>query len=221
MGPEPAVRSAPTIRAALTARGPRSRWKAARTFHFLDAAPAGALETAPEAADGQDGPDRRRPPPWSRDFLAARLVDHMHLVQVPIVLGRGVRIWDGLEALEDAYDVEAVSSPSGVTHLTFTRKVVVNADTEPQVVPGKPRLSNERPRTCSGKVARRGSSPTFPASRQPRRSISSSKRAFESSRKPSDHSPCHGLLQMLVVRGGQSAARTRLRQIAGVLRSMS
>ena len=52
----------------------------------------------------------------------AGLVDDMHLVQVPIVLGRGVRVWDGLEALEDAYDVEAVSSPSGVTHLTFTRK---------------------------------------------------------------------------------------------------
>jgi hypothetical protein len=46
----------------------------------------------------------------------------MHLVQVPIVLGRGVRLWDGLEALEDGYDVEAVSSPSGVTHLTFTRR---------------------------------------------------------------------------------------------------
>jgi hypothetical protein len=33
-----------------------------------------------------------------------------------------VRIWDGLEALEDDYDIEAVSSPSGVTHLTFQRK---------------------------------------------------------------------------------------------------
>jgi dihydrofolate reductase len=93
------------------------------TFHFLDAAPAEALEAAREAADGQDvriggGPT------VVRDFLAAGLVDYMHLVQVPIVLGRGVRIWDGLEALEDAYDVEAVSSPSGVTHLTFTRKVV-------------------------------------------------------------------------------------------------
>ena len=92
------------------------------TFHFLDVAPAEALETAREAADGQDvriggGPT------VVRDFLTAGLVDHMHLVQVPIVLGRGVRIWDGLEALEDAYDVEAVSSPSGVTHLTFTRKV--------------------------------------------------------------------------------------------------
>ena len=57
-----------------------------------------------------------------RQFLSAGLVDHMHLVQVPIVLGRGVRIWDGLEAIEEAFEVEAVSSPSGVTHLTFTRK---------------------------------------------------------------------------------------------------
>ena len=37
-------------------------------------------------------------------------------------LGRGVSVWDGLEAVEDAYDIEAVSSPSGVTHLTFTLK---------------------------------------------------------------------------------------------------
>lgn len=58
-----------------------------------------------------------------RDFFADGLVDHMHLVQVPIVLGRGVRIWDGLEGLHDAYDIEAVSSPSGVTHLTFTRRI--------------------------------------------------------------------------------------------------
>jgi len=92
-------------------------------FHFLNATPAEALETARLAADGQDvrlggGPT------VVRNFVAAGLVDHMHLVQVPIVIGRGVRIWDGLEALEDVYDVEAVSSPSGVTHLTFTRKVV-------------------------------------------------------------------------------------------------
>jgi dihydrofolate reductase len=56
-----------------------------------------------------------------RDFLAAGLVDHMHIVLVPILLGRGVRLWDGLEGLDKDYDVESVSSPSGVTHLTFTR----------------------------------------------------------------------------------------------------
>ena len=92
------------------------------TFHFLDASPADALRTARAAAEGQDvriggGPS------VVRDFLAAGLVDHAHLVQVPIVIGRGVRLWDGLEALEDTYDVESVSSPSGVVHLTLTRRV--------------------------------------------------------------------------------------------------
>jgi dihydrofolate reductase len=91
------------------------------TFHFLDATPAEALEVARAAAGGQDvriggGPT------VVRDFLAAGLVDHAHLVQVPIVLGRGVRVWDGLEGLEDGYDIEAVTSPSGVTHLVFERK---------------------------------------------------------------------------------------------------
>jgi hypothetical protein len=43
------------------------------------------------------------------------------VVQVPIVLGRGVRLWDGLEALDADYRIEAVSAPSGVTHLTFDR----------------------------------------------------------------------------------------------------
>jgi dihydrofolate reductase len=91
------------------------------TFHFLNATPAEALEQAREAAGGQDvriggGPT------VVRDFVAAGLVDHMHLVQVPIVLGRGVRVWDGLEALEETFDIEAVSTPSGVTHLTFTAK---------------------------------------------------------------------------------------------------
>jgi hypothetical protein len=41
---------------------------------------------------------------------------------VPILLGRGVRLWDGVEGVEKRYDIEAVSSPSGVTHLTFSRR---------------------------------------------------------------------------------------------------
>ncbi len=93
------------------------------TFHFLDVGPAEALERARAAADGLDvriggGPT------VVRDFVAAGLVDHLHVVQVPIVLGRGVRLWDGLEALEDDYTIEAVTSPSGVTHLTFDRRTL-------------------------------------------------------------------------------------------------
>jgi dihydrofolate reductase len=90
------------------------------TFHFLDASPAEALATAREAADGKDvriGGGAT----MVRDFLAAGLVDHMHVVVVPILLGRGVRLWDGLEGLEQDYEIEATSSPSGVTHLAFTR----------------------------------------------------------------------------------------------------
>ncbi len=91
------------------------------TFHFLSASPAEALREAREAAGGLDvrlggGPS------VVRDFLAAGLVDHMHVVQVPLLLGRGVRLWDGLEALEESYGIEAVSTPSGVTHLTFTAR---------------------------------------------------------------------------------------------------
>jgi dihydrofolate reductase len=93
------------------------------TYHFIDASPAEALETARAAADGRDvriggGPT------VVREFLAAGLVDHMHIVVVPILLGRGVRLWDGLEGLEKDYAVEATSAPSGVTHVTFTRQAV-------------------------------------------------------------------------------------------------
>ena len=45
----------------------------------------------------------------------------MHVVVVPILLGRGVRLWDGLEGLERDYAVEAVASPSGVVHMNFSR----------------------------------------------------------------------------------------------------
>ena len=55
------------------------------------------------------------------EFLAADLVDYLHIVQVPIVLGRGVRLWDGLEGLQERYTVETVTVPSGATHVFFTR----------------------------------------------------------------------------------------------------
>ena len=90
------------------------------TFHFIDASPAEALETAREAVDGRDvriGGGSTT----IRDFLTAGLIDHMHIVVVPILLGRGVRLWDGLEGVEKDYEIEATPSPSGVTHVTFTR----------------------------------------------------------------------------------------------------
>jgi dihydrofolate reductase len=91
------------------------------TFHFIDASPAEALEVAREAANGKDvrlGGGAT----MIREFLSAGLVDHAHIVVVPILLGRGVRLWDRLEGLEKGYAIETVASPSGVTHVTFSRK---------------------------------------------------------------------------------------------------
>jgi dihydrofolate reductase len=95
--------------------------KGGTTFHFIEAKPAEALRIAKDAAGELDvriggGPST------VRQFLAADLIDHMHLVISPIVLGRGERLWDGLEGLEERFDVEAVSTPSGVIHMTFSRR---------------------------------------------------------------------------------------------------
>lgn len=91
------------------------------TFHFVDATPQEAVHLAREAAGDLDvriggGPST------VRTFLAADLIDRLHLVVVPIVLGCGELLWDGLGGLEERFDVESVSSPSGVTHLTLTRR---------------------------------------------------------------------------------------------------
>ena len=90
------------------------------TFHFIDATPQEALRQAREAAGGLDvriggGPRT------VRQFLDADLVDRLNVTIVPIVLGRGERLWDGLEGLESRFKVESTTTPSGVTHLFFSR----------------------------------------------------------------------------------------------------
>lgn len=93
------------------------------TFHFIDASPEEAVARAREAADGKDvriggGPST------VRDFIAAGLVDDLHLVIVPIVLGRGESLWEGLEGIESGFEIESVVSPtSGVIHQLWQRKV--------------------------------------------------------------------------------------------------
>ncbi len=90
------------------------------TFHFLSATPTGALERALDVAGGRDvrvggGPT------VAREFLKAGLVDQLHVAIVPILLGRGIRLWDDLRGLESGYAVKAEAAPSGTVHLTFRR----------------------------------------------------------------------------------------------------
>ena len=96
------------------------------TFYFVSGTPAEVLALATEAAGGLDvrlggGPST------VNQFLAADLVDYLHVVIVPIVLGRGVRLWDGLEGLHQRFAVESVTAPSGATHLFFTRNRSIDA----------------------------------------------------------------------------------------------
>jgi dihydrofolate reductase len=90
------------------------------TFHFLSATPRETLDHALEAGGGKDvriggGPT------VVREFLKAGLVDRLHVAIVPILLGRGIRLWDDLRGFEDGYRVTSEVAPSGITHLTFSR----------------------------------------------------------------------------------------------------
>jgi dihydrofolate reductase len=90
------------------------------TFHFGAATPEQALERALDAAGEKDvriGGGAT----VARDFLRAGLVDRLHVAIVPILLGRGIRLWDGLRELESGYAVQAETAPSGTIHLTFRR----------------------------------------------------------------------------------------------------
>jgi dihydrofolate reductase len=89
-------------------------------FEFLAASPRTALARAQElagAADVRIGGGAG----VVRDFLAAGLVDRLHVAIPPIVLGRGVRLWDDLRDLDREYTVTSEVAESGVIHVTFQR----------------------------------------------------------------------------------------------------
>jgi dihydrofolate reductase len=91
-------------------------------FHFVEGTPAEVLALATDAAGGRDvrlggGPTT------VNQFLAADLVDYLHVIVAPIVLGRGVRLWDGLGGLHERYRAESVTLPSSATHVFFDRTV--------------------------------------------------------------------------------------------------
>lgn len=92
------------------------------SFHVVDGTPEEVLALARESAGGKDV-QIGGGPTTVREFLSAGLVDVMQVVLVSIVLGRGVSLWEGLEGLEDGYDVESIASATtGVMHLIFRCK---------------------------------------------------------------------------------------------------
>lgn len=88
-------------------------------FEFLAATPHAALARARELARG--GCIRIGGGVGvARDFLAAGLVDRLHVAIVPVVLGHGARLWDDLRTLRE-YTVTSEVAESGVIHVTFER----------------------------------------------------------------------------------------------------
>ena len=87
------------------------------TFHFVTDGIESALEQASEAADGKDvsiGGGAS----VTRQYLAAGLVDEMDLHVVPLLLGAGERLFDGVGANLKLEQLRAIEAP-GVTHLKY------------------------------------------------------------------------------------------------------
>jgi dihydrofolate reductase len=90
------------------------------TFHFVTDGIHAALERAMEAAKGQDvrvggGVGT------VRQYLQARLVDEMHLVISPVVLGSGEHLLGGLDMLALGYSCTEHKTTS-VLHVVLTRQ---------------------------------------------------------------------------------------------------
>ncbi|MGW4532698.1 dihydrofolate reductase family protein [Nocardia sp. NPDC004340] len=93
--------------------------KGGTTFHFVADTPEAVLKQAFESAAGRDvrlggGVST------VRRFLAAGLIDDLHLAIVPVLLGSGERLYDDLGTLP-GYRLADMLSTGAVTHLWFTR----------------------------------------------------------------------------------------------------
>jgi dihydrofolate reductase len=88
------------------------------TFRFVPDGIASALEQAREAAGDLDvrisgGGET------IRQYLDAGLVDELHVALAPVVFGRGVRLFEGVDADRVALEQVRSESSSRVTHLFY------------------------------------------------------------------------------------------------------
>jgi len=57
-----------------------------------------------------------------REYFKAGLIDELHLVQVPLLMGRGERIFEGLGGVEDLYECVEFTPSKAVAHLKIVKK---------------------------------------------------------------------------------------------------
>jgi dihydrofolate reductase len=91
------------------------------TFHFVTEGIEAALEQASAAANGSDvliagGAST------INQYLEAGLIDELNIAIVPRVLGRGARLFEGVDLRTHGYEcVRFIGSPT-VTHARFERR---------------------------------------------------------------------------------------------------
>jgi dihydrofolate reductase len=91
------------------------------SFTFVNDGIESALRQAFAAANGKDvrvagGANT------VRQYLRAGLIDELHLVQVPLFLGQGERIFEDLGGLEDLYECVEFTPSKAVSHLRIVKK---------------------------------------------------------------------------------------------------
>jgi dihydrofolate reductase len=94
--------------------------KGGTTFHFVTDGIHAALSRAKEAARGKDvrlGGGVAT----VRQYLAAGLIDELHLVIAPALLGRGEHLWAGIDTVSLGYKCSEHVGTDHATHVVLTK----------------------------------------------------------------------------------------------------
>jgi dihydrofolate reductase len=91
------------------------------SFTFVNDGIESALKQAFAAANGKDVRIGGGAATVSQ-YLKVGLVDELHVVLVPMLLGSGERIFEGLDELSDSYEVVAYIPSKTVAHMRIVKK---------------------------------------------------------------------------------------------------
>lgn len=91
------------------------------SFTFVDDGIESALSQAFVAANGKDV-RLAGGATTIRQYLKAGLIDELHLVQVPLLMGQGERIFEDLGGIEQRYECVEFTPSQAVSHLRIVKR---------------------------------------------------------------------------------------------------